>query len=219
MTNATNGAVTIIDYRAGNLASVARALDHLGARWEITADPAAVERAERVIFPGVGAAGAAMENLRARGLCAPVRAVVAAGRPFLGICLGAQILFSHSEEDDAECLDIVRGNVLPFARDMRAGGERLKVPHMGWNTVKVVRPHPVLAGVAPEDRFYFVHAYRVAPADESVVLGATDYGVVFPSIIGRGSLVACQFHPEKSGEPGLGLLARFLAWDGGAGAR
>ncbi len=219
MTHDTRGKVTVIDYRAGNLTSVARALDRLGARWEITADGEAVRRAERVIFPGVGAAAAAMENLHAQGLAEPVREFVESGRPFMGICLGAQILFSHSREGDVRCLDLLRGDVVPFPGDMREGGERLKVPHMGWNTVTIMGKHPVLEGVSPEDRFYFVHAYFVRPDATEVVLGTTAYGVEFPSVVGRDNLIACQFHPEKSGEPGLALLGRFLAWDGGRNAR
>jgi imidazole glycerol-phosphate synthase subunit HisH len=203
--------VAVIDYRAGNVTSVGRALERLGARWEITADHARIRAADRVIFPGVGAAFSAMRHLRELGLPAVVKEVVDRGTPFLGICLGAQIIFERSDEGPCECLGLLPGSVVSFPPALSFRGERLKVPHMGWNVISVVRPHPIFAGNGPEDRFYFVHAYVAAPSSEELVLATTDYGIDFPSVVGKDNVVATQFHPEKSGAAGLRLLENFLA--------
>ena len=203
---------TIIDYRAGNLTSVRLAFEAIEAPARISSDPDAVRSAERIVFPGVGAAGSAMENLRALGLEGAIRDAVAAGTPFLGICLGTQILLERSEEDGGTpCLGIVRGEAVRF----RPRSHEEKVPEMGWNQVKFSRPHPVFAGIPDGTDFYFVHSYYPAPADAADVVATTEYcGADFASSIGRGNLVATQFHPEKSGEAGLRLLRNFAEWDG-----
>ncbi len=212
--------IAIIDYEAGNLASVERALRHLGAECKITCDPAEVDCAERIVFPGVGAAGAAMANLRRLGLDAALRRAVEQNKPVLGICIGCQVIFQRSEEDGAECLGLVPGQVARFPLEHRdAQGNELKVPHMGWNGVRFLRPHPVFAGIDPRAEFYFVHSYYPVPADPAAVIGVTDYGLEFCSALAQGSLVAVQFHAEKSGRPGLKILQNFLAWDGKEGGR
>lgn len=204
--------IAIIDYKAGNLTSVKRAVNALGRECEITRDLDKLARAERIIFPGVGAAGSAMADLRASGLDRALEGAVNRGAPVLGICLGAQIVLTHSEEDGGvDCLDLIEGRVKRFAEDMEQGGQRLKVPHMGWNRVEFA-DHPLFAGVEDASEFYFVHSYYPAPADEAVVIGRTEYGIRFASALARGSLVVCQFHLEKSGRPGLKILENFLSW-------
>ena len=202
----------IVDYDAGNLASVLRACREVGLSARISAAPADVRAAERVIFPGVGAAGSAMRSLRANGMDRALVDVFRAGAPMLGICLGLQISLDRSEENDTTTLGIVPGEVRRFRLDDPA----LKVPHMGWNAVRVVRPHPVLDGIEPDDEFYFVHAYRPVPAVDADVLARAVYEGPFCAALGRGNYVATQFHPEKSGRVGLRLLERFAAWDGDA---
>jgi glutamine amidotransferase len=202
--------VTIIDYDAGNLTSVKRALDHLAVASTITADPAHVRSAERLIFPGVGQARAAMDVLRARGLDGALREAYARGTPILGICIGCQIVLTHSEEDDTPCLGLVEGECVRF----RPGDPALKVPHMGWNAVTVTRPHPVLNGVQPGDEFYFVHSYYPRPREPQCICAVAEHGVTFPAAIGRRNLFAAQFHLEKSGPVGLNVLRNFAEWDG-----
>ena len=207
--------IAIVDYEAGNLTSVLRAVRGLGFEAEITQDPGRILSAERVIFPGVGAAGSAMAGLGRMGLDKVLREVYGAGTPLLGICLGTQIIFDRSEEDGGtDCLGILPGITKRFPAEMTEAGERLKVPHMGWNRVRRVREHPVLQGLEPEHEFYFVHAYYPAPASEDLVLGWTDYGLTFSSLVARNNLVATQFHLEKSGRPGLNILKNFCQWDG-----
>ena len=200
----------IIDYDAGNLRSVQRACAEVGLEARISNDPAAIARADRVIFPGVGAAGAAMRSLRAHGIDRALLDAVAGGVPVLGICLGLQISFDYSEENDTRTLGLLAGRVVRFKLD----DPRLKIPHMGWNEVRVVKPHPVLGGVRPGDEFYFVHAYYPQPASDANVLAVTDYERTFACALGRGNYVATQFHPEKSGRVGLEILSRFAQWDG-----
>ena len=204
--------IAIVDYKAGNLTSVRLALEHLGVPAVITQDPKAIRSAERVIFPGVGAAKAAMENLKGLGLVEPLRAVVSKGTPFLGICLGTQVIFEHSEEDGGtDCIGLIPGNVPRF----RPSDPLCKIPQMGWNTVQVKRPHPLFRGIEDESEFYFVHSYYPAPADSSYVVGATQYAdVEFASVVGKGNHFATQFHPERSGRIGLRLLKNFSEWDG-----
>jgi glutamine amidotransferase len=207
--------IAIIDYEAGNLTSVARAVRHLGAECAVTQDLGAIAGAERVIFPGVGAAGSAMASLRRLKLDRALSAALEAEKPVLGICLGTQIVFERSQEDGAQCLGLLPGEAVRFPQDHAdAGGEPLKVPHMGWNGVAWRRDHPVFAGVPAEAEFYFVHSFYPRPTDPAIVVGETDYGLAFASAVARGSLVAVQFHPEKSGRPGLRILENFLAWDG-----
>ena len=204
--------IVIVDYDAGNVRSVQRACVEVGGDAVISNDPADVAHAERVIFPGVGAAGAAMRNLRARGLDAALVAAVQAGTPVLGICMGMQIALDRSEENDQETLGLVAGRVRRFA----FANPALKVPHMGWNAVSVRRPHPLLNGLEQGDECYFVHAYYPVPEDPDVVCAVADYEGEFCCALARGSFFATQFHPEKSGRVGLGLLERFAAWDGRA---
>jgi len=198
--------VVIVDYGAGNLRSVQRAVEHSGLKPLVTADPAALRDADAVILPGVGAAADTMENLRSRKLVEPVLEFIDSGRPFLGVCMGLQALMSGSEENGwQECLGVVPGRVKKFVGD-------LKVPHMGWNQVRYRRPHPVFEGIPDGSNFYFVHSYYCAPDDADYVLGTTEYGGEFPAVLARNNWVATQFHPEKSGESGLKLYRNFLVW-------
>lgn len=200
--------ITIVDYKAGNLTSVKRALDHLGIANQISADPDVVRRAERVIFPGVGAAGAAMGVLKERGLDSALKESFAKGTPILGICIGCQIILTRSEEGNTPCLDILPGACVRFRVDDPA----LKIPHMGWNAVSVLKPHPVLNHLRPGDEFYFVHSFYPQPADPALIYAASEYGGTFPVAIGRDNLFAVQFHAEKSGPLGLKLLENFVGW-------
>lgn len=200
--------IAIVDYKAGNLTSVARALDHLGHACEITDQPDRIRSADRVILPGVGAAGATMENLNALGLSEVLRNDVArAGKPFLGICIGIQVLLDRSEEDGAQCLAIIPGKVVryPAAID----GRPLKVPQIGWNRVHQTRSHPVFAGVPDDSHFYFVNSYYPLPDDPAVTIATGDYGVTFTAALARDNVIATQFHLEKSGAVGLKLLDNF----------
>jgi imidazole glycerol-phosphate synthase subunit HisH len=200
--------IAIVDYQAGNLTSVASALEHLGHRCEITDEPAAIRRAGRVILPGVGAAGATMENLRGLELERVLREdVIDAGKPFLGICIGIQILMDHSEEDDTRCLGVIAGEVVRFPAAV--DGRPLKVPQIGWNRVHQLRAHPIFAGVPDGSHFYFVNSYYPVPADPAVVIATANHGVTFCAAIARDSLVATQFHLEKSGAAGLRILDNF----------
>ena len=196
--------ITIVDYGAGNLRSVVNAINKLGYQPKITNSPDEILNAQVVILPGVGAAADTMKNLNALGLASSIRQFIAEGRPFLGVCLGLQILFTGSEEGGwHECLGIIPGRV----RRIPAG---LKVPHMGWNQVKQKLSHSVFNGVPDEANFYFVHSYYVEPDDSSLVVGETYYGVPICSVLARDNLVATQFHPEKSGEPGLRMYDNFI---------
>ena len=202
--------IAIVDYKAGNLASVQLAFRALGCDATVTSDPQVILAAGRVVFPGVGAAGSAMANLAELRLAAALKTVAARGTPFLGICLGTQILFDCSDEDGGTpTLGILPGRVPRF----QPSDPWDKVPQMGWNQVKIVRPHPLLEGIADESEFYFVHSYYPAPADPALAVGTTDYAeVTFASMVGRGNVAATQFHPEKSGRIGLRLLANFTQW-------
>jgi len=204
--------IAIVDYRAGNLTSVKLAFQALGVDAVVTSDPAVIPQADRVVFPGVGAAGSAMQNLSDLKLISVLRQVASSGKPFLGICLGTQILLDFSEEDGGTpTLGILPGRVPRFQPSDRWD----KVPQIGWNQVRIVRPHPLLEGIADNSEFYFVHSFYPAPADASLALGTTDYaGVTFASMVGRGNVAATQFHPEKSGRVGLRLLENFVKWTG-----
>lgn len=203
--------IAIVDFGAGNLKSVAKALAFLGYRARITSSPQEVRQARVVVFPGQGAAGAAMERLEAGGLTVALRQAVASGRPFLGVCLGLQVLFSSTQEGGGcPCLGLLPGEVVRLPTG-------LKVPHMGWNRVFQRYPHPVFEGIPDGAFFYFVHSYYPRPADPSLVAAETEYGVRFPSVILQGNLVATQFHPEKSGQVGLRLYHNFLRWSLGRG--
>ena len=203
--------ITIVDYKAGNLTSVKRALDHLGISNQISADPQVVRNAGRIIFPGVGHAGAAMNVLKARGLDSALKDAYMRGTPILGICVGCQIILTHSQEGDTLGLDLIPGECVRF----RLQDASLKIPHMGWNAVKVIQPHPVIAHLRSGDELYFVHSYYPRPADSGNVYATCEYGVPFPAAIGIGNLFAVQFHAEKSGPIGLQLLGNFAHWNPG----
>ncbi len=196
--------IAVIDYGAGNLRSVANAITRLGYQFQITSRPQDVLNAQAVILPGVGAAGDTMANLGKLELIDPIRRFINEDRPFFGICLGLQILFTGTEEGGwQECLGIFKGRV-------RRLPDGLKIPHMGWNQVKQVTPHPVFDGIPDGANFYFVHSYYAEPDDKSLIAGKTDYGTAISSVIARGNLVATQFHPEKSGELGLRMYDNFI---------
>ncbi|MGC9326914.1 MAG: imidazole glycerol phosphate synthase subunit HisH [Candidatus Hinthialibacter sp.] len=199
--------IAIIDYEGGNLTSVLRAVQHLGFEGEITRDPDVINRAERLIFPGVGAAGASMNVLNRSHLTGVVKEQAAVKKkPFLAICIGIQILFDHSEEDDADCLGLLPGRVKRFP------SSELKIPQIGWNQVYQVRPHPVFQGVPDGSDFYFVNSYYSIPDDPSIVIGETNYGIRFTSAVAQDNLIATQFHLEKSGPVGLRMLKNFCEW-------
>ncbi len=195
--------IVVIDYQSGNLRSVAKALEVIGAAPVVTGDATALESADAVILPGVGSGPAAMQALERRGLTEPLKDYIAAGRPFMGVCLGLQLLLERTEEGDASCLGIIPGKV----RRLPAG---LKVPHMGWNSVEFDGSHPVFQGLPPAGHFYFVHSYYADPAERNGVAGTTSYGIPFCSVYARDNLTATQFHPEKSGKAGLQIYHNFL---------
>ncbi len=205
--------IGIIDYLAGNLTSVARALSYFGYKWIISSDISELKKAERIIFPGVGAAKSAMESLKKFGLDEFLKESFLKGIPILGICLGTQIIFEESKEDGGtKTLGILKGKVVRFPDPLISNGEKLKVPHMGWNKVIWKKSHPVFANLDPDYEYYFVHSYYVLPEDKEIILGTTFYGIEFSSVIGYKNLVAVQFHPEKSGKPGLQILKQFCEW-------
>ena len=196
--------ITIIDYGAGNLRSVVNAVNKLGYQSKITSSPGDVLNAQAVILPGVGAAADTMANLKKLGLVSPIRRFIAEGRPFFGVCIGLQILFTGTEEGGwQECLDVIPGLV----RKLPSG---LKIPHMGWNQVRQKISPPIFDGIPDEANFYFAHSYYVEPDDRSLVAGETEYGISICSVIAKGNLVATQFHPEKSGEVGLKIYDNFI---------
>lgn len=209
------GTIAVVDYGMGNLRSVWQALVHVaeGREVVVTADPAQVAAAERVVFPGQGAMPDCMAELDARNLR---QAVLDAARnkPFLGICIGQQMLFEHSEEGNVAGLGVFAGAVrrFPAERMLSPHGEKLKVPHMGWNQVAQTRAHPLWEGIADSSRFYFVHSYCVVPNDAAGIVGTTDYGLPFTSAVARDNIFAIQCHPEKSAQAGLKLLSNFIHW-------
>ncbi len=201
--------ITIIDYGMGNLRSVQKGFEKVGYSAQVTDDPRVVEKAERLVLPGVGAFRDCMDNLRDGGFIEPIHQFIATGRPFLGICLGFQVLLGESEEFGShQGLGIIPGKVTRFAEDMQLDGETLKVPHMGWNRIQH-RDIPLFKGVAQDSFVYFVHSYYVQPEDSAVVAATTDYGIEFCSAICRDNVVATQFHPEKSQQVGLTMLKNF----------
>jgi len=205
--------IAIIDYDAGNLTSVARAVTYMGFTCSVTSNSAEIERSERIIFPGVGAAGSAMQSLKRMGLDKIIASEFRKGKPILGICLGTQIIMGHSEENRVACLGLIDGSVRAFPPNIQSErGGCLKIPHMGWNRIHVRNPHPLLEGVDPAAEFYFVHSYYPDPSDPDDIVATTHYGISFASVIGLKNLVATQFHPEKSGRPGLDILKNFCRW-------
>ena len=209
------GAIAVVDYGMGNLRSVWQALVHVadGREVIVTADPAVVAAAGRVVFPGQGAMPDCMRELEARGLRLAVLDA-AKNKPFLGICIGQQMLFEHSEEGDVPGLGVFAGRVRRFPADkmLDAQGSKLKVPHMGWNEVRQSQAHPLWNGIEDGARFYFVHSYYVDPVDRDCIAGTTDYGIPFTSAVARDNIFAIQCHPEKSAQAGLALLTNFIHW-------
>jgi len=208
--------IAVIDYGMGNLRSVSKALGHLApsASVVVTSDAATILAAERVVFPGQGAARDCMREIDRRGL-RNVIVEAAKTRPFLGICMGLQVLFEHSEEGDTQCLGIFPGRVARFSHDAMHDdkGEKLKVPHMGWNNVLRTVDHPLWAGIEDGSRFYFVHSYFVQPASPEVIAGFAHYPFQFTCAVASDNIFAVQFHPEKSADAGLSLLGNFISWD------
>ncbi|MDR1676847.1 MAG: imidazole glycerol phosphate synthase subunit HisH [Deltaproteobacteria bacterium] len=204
--------LAIIDYQAGNQTSVKRALDHLGIPSVITKDSLVLDKAKGLIFPGVGAAGQAMKVLTKSGLDKVMRRLTSQGRPMLGICLGCQIMLEKSQENKVETLGILPGETIKFSEDLKDyDGTPIRIPHMGWNTVKFKKKSPLWENLNPADQFYFVHSYYTKPAQE-LTLGVTWHGQEFCSVFGREGLWALQFHPEKSGRPGLSILQNFYRY-------
>lgn len=198
--------VAVVDYDAGNTLSVTRALEKVGASVELTPDPERVLAADAVVLPGVGAFGDCVRKLRDRGMDEACLEAFRSGKPFLGVCVALQVIFESSEESPGvQGLGLLPGGVVRF------GGADLKVPHIGWNELSLVRAHPVLDALDGE-AFYFVHSYYPEPADDANLIGETEYGARFCSAAGRGNLVAVQFHPEKSSRAGLKLYENFLSW-------
>lgn len=207
--------IAIIDYGMGNLRSVQKGFEKVGSEAVITADPQVVLEADRVVLPGVGAFADCMANLEQAGFVEPILKVIAQGKPFLGICLGLQLLFSESEEFGLhQGLNVIPGRVLRFPEAMVAGGEELKVPHMGWNQVNFRKRSPSFEGIEEGANVYFVHSYYVKPDNDSVIATETDYGIRFCSAIQKDNIVATQFHPEKSQDIGLRILKNFAEMKG-----
>jgi glutamine amidotransferase len=215
--------ITIIDYKAGNLTSVQLAFEYIGCKVKITDKAQEILQAEKIVFPGVGAAKAAMDNLKKLKIIDAIQKVITDGVPFLGICIGMQVLFESSEEDGGTgCLGILAGSVKKFKTSDKSAfgetsprGEFCKIPQMGWNAVKITKPHPVFAGIEDQSEFYFVHSFYPSPAKKEIIIGQTEYAnAVFASAAGKGNLAAVQFHPERSGRIGLKLLENFSNWGG-----
>ncbi len=195
--------IAIVDYQAGNLRSVQKALEKTGATAFPTSDPHAISAADGVVFPGQGACNSSMRHIRELGLEKPIKDSIASGKPFLGVCLGLQLLLEHSDEGDEPCLGILKGRVRKLP-----GGQ--KIPHMGWNQVNFRQEHPVLQGLPADSYFYFVHSYYADPEDASFIVGTTTYGLDFCSAVAWDNVTAVQFHPEKSGDVGLVIYENFV---------
>ncbi|MFZ2404341.1 MAG: imidazole glycerol phosphate synthase subunit HisH [Methylobacter sp.] len=206
--------IAIIEYNAGNITSVARALHSIGQDFVITDDTKMLDAASHAIFPGVGAAGAAMAYLKDKKLDTWLKHCFHSGKPILGICLGTQIILDSSEENNTDCIGLVAGSTKRFPDNLTVAGSVLKIPHMGWNSITLKHNHPVFAGIDPAAEYYFVHSYYPSPESKEAILGTTDYGMTFCSVLAVRNLIAMQFHPEKSGRPGLQILKNFCAWGG-----
>lgn len=212
----------IVDYNAGNIKSVERALAKLNVPYILSKNPSDLEKVDRLIFPGVGEAAYAMEQLKQSGFDHFLLNWAKASKPLLGICLGSQIIFEHSEEGDVECLGILKGEISHFNTVWEKNGLKsdLKVPHIGWNDLTYANDgSPLLDGIPEHTDFYFVHSYLIQPKDESIVKAFTTYGCKVPACVSSGSVTAFQFHPEKSGEYGLKIIRNFVKNDisGGSG--
>ncbi|MFH0819303.1 MAG: imidazole glycerol phosphate synthase subunit HisH [Patescibacteria group bacterium] len=194
--------ITIIDYKSGNLKSVQNALDRLNIPYKTASRPADVIKAEKIIFPGVGAAGEAMKNLRSLNLISPIKKFISSNSPFLGICLGAQILFEKSAENNTRCLGVLKGKNVIFPKS------KVIVPHMGWNQVKYSKNNKLFSGIANSSYFYFVHSYYLSPVN-NIAIAKTNYSQTFVSVYNYKNIYGVQFHPEKSADDGLMLLKNF----------
>jgi glutamine amidotransferase len=202
--------IAIIDYGMGNLRSVQKGFEKIGAEAVVTADPQTVLEADKIVLPGVGAFRDCMRNLEQGGFVEPILRVISEGRPFLGICVGMQLLFTDSVEFGLyQGLNIIPGHVLRFPEDMTVAAEKLKVPQMGWNQLRFKRRPPAFEGIADNSNVYFVHSYYVKPDSDDVIATTTDYGFEFCSAIWKDNIVATQFHPEKSQDVGLRILKNF----------
>lgn len=195
--------LAVVDYGAGNLRSVTRALEVAGASPYVTSDPADVASADALIMPGQGSCNQAMETLRTKSLGVKILEAIKLGKPFLGVCLGLEVLLDSTEEGDSRCLGVIPGRV-------RRLPSNLKVPHMGWNQVRLLKEHPVFQGIPQQSHFYFVHSFYAAPKDANIIAATTDYGFEFCCAIARGNMIATQFHPEKSGTLGIKLYENFI---------
>jgi len=213
--------IAVVDYGMGNLRSVAKALEHVAPESTvvITADPQELNKADRIVFPGQGAMPDCMREVDRRGLREPLMEA-AQCKPFLGLCIGLQMLFEHSEEGNITGLGILPGRVVrfPVERMQDASGNKLKVPHMGWNRVLQKQPHPMWEGIEDGSRFYFVHSFYVEAADPEIIAGETQYPFAFTCAAARNNIFAVQFHPEKSQSVGLRLLSNFVRWSGSTNA-
>lgn len=208
--------VVVVDYGMGNLRSVEKALAHVGMAdiVKVSGHPEDIEKADKIVFPGQGAMPDCMKELASRRLIEPIRAA-STEKPFLGICIGLQLLFERSEEGCVDGLGLLPGEVQKFSSNKLDGrGAKFKVPHMGWNTVDIRQAHPIFAGIDSDEYFYFVHSYFVEPVNSQIIVGKTDYINNFTSAVAHKNIVAVQFHPEKSQQAGLKILANFLGWDG-----
>jgi glutamine amidotransferase len=211
--------VAVIDYGMGNLHSVAKALEHVGNGVQVlvTHDHELIRNADRVVLPGVGAIRDCMHEIRRLGIDKLVKQVITTGKPFLGVCVGMQALMTFSDENNGvDCLKILPGHVAYFGDDLHdpQTGDRLKIPHMGWNQVHQTYEHPLWQDIEQDTRFYFVHSYYVEPVDIGMIAGSTQYGISFTAAISKANVFATQFHPEKSQHAGLQLYKNFLNWDG-----
>ena len=195
--------ISILDYQAGNIKSVENALVYSGAEVVITSDVSAIENSDAIVFPGQGSCDSSMANIKSKGLDIVIKKAISSKKPFLGVCVGLQLLLDNSEEGDVDCLSIVSGKVKKF-------GNELKVPHMGWNEVNFSINHPVFSGIPDRSHFYFVHSYYAIPTDVKLIASTTDYGIEFCSSIAFDNTIAVQFHPEKSGEIGLKMYKNFV---------
>ena len=203
--------IAIIDYGAGNLQSVRNALDFIGCPGTITSDPAEILSADGIILPGVGAFGSAMAEMERKGLTETVKSAAKSGKPFIGICAGMQLLFEESEESpDVPGLGVLKGRVLLFPAD-----KGLKIPHMGWNSIKTKKESRLLGKLSGSPYMYFVHSYYVKAEDQEIVSALSDYGTTFDAAVEQNNLFGCQFHPEKSGNEGISILRRFAELAGG----
>ena len=196
--------ISIIDYQAGNLRSVQKALEKCGANAVISADPETIINSDAVVFPGQGACDTSMNNLKNTGLDNVVKTIIQLGTPFLGVCLGLQLLLDYSDEGNEPCLGVIGGKVVSLP-------DTGKIPHMGWNEVRVLSDHPVFAGMPENGHYYFVHSYYVVPAESSLICGTTEYGLEFCSAVTYKNVLAVQFHPERSGEVGLQIYKNFVS--------